>query len=188
MTGAKSAGTSLDRALVPATRWRLGHRVFFHLLQGIVVAYDELAAAEAQGHSPEAPLRTLTNLHQGAAAALRYAADFSDEAYDFVVLPSMSPPFVGTDFSGLLGMDHSAMRAASTRAKFALEKAKEAFPDAYREFTWSFTAAYEAHVHVCDKFGGGQRLSLRGHGDKPPATETLRRMQESRESSFRPPE
>src|SRR5204862_471760 len=78
----------------PLRRWRVGHHVFFALIQSLVVTFHwfSSAIAAADLDAAQAALELAATLMWGSAAAFRFAGDFPPEEYDEVVRPSMMPP------------------------------------------------------------------------------------------------
>jgi hypothetical protein len=149
-------------------RWRIGHRLFFAVTQGLVSALARLARAAAEDDPAGVvlALRAATALTAGCAAALRFTADFHSARYEETVRPAMSPPHVQPGFSGEQGCDHQALvglyRALAT--VFADLDPRRYPVSAFREAT---SDMFDAHLKVCSRFGGRRHPSLlmeaRGH-------------------------
>src|SRR5262249_8774994 len=74
----------------PLLRWRLGHQVFFAMIQSLIVATNcTMHALECEDIGRAAAgLELATVLMWGSAASLRFAGDFSPESYETVVRPA----------------------------------------------------------------------------------------------------
>lgn len=146
---------------VAQNRWRIGHRLFFALTQGLISALVRLARAVAEQDSAAGSeaLSNATTLSLSAAVSLRYTADFSESTYHETVRPAMMPPHVPPGFSGIQGHDHHILVALYRAMRTAL-----ASLDPLRYPVDGFRAATEvmfaAHLHVCAAFGGRVHPSL----------------------------
>ncbi|MGW6612300.1 hypothetical protein ACWGA0_02375 [Streptomyces erythrochromogenes] len=145
-------------------RWQSGHRLFFAHLQAITVTCR--CAVDARTAAGQAAYLEHTVLFcTSAALAMRHAADFDPELYVRSIRPTMTPPHVGSGFSGLQTRDHyylvQSLDSLATRL----------LPDVaggatYREFEEALKLLYAAHVHVCRRFGGDTNASLRMEASK----------------------
>ena len=161
--------TSGDRATA-LRRWRCGHRLFFVVTQGIVSALSGLARAVSEDDRPTAcsALSAAAALSRGAAAALRFTADFPAEAYADTVRPSMMPPGVPPGFSGVQGPDHRVLVELYRRMGPVFASLDpETWP--IRAFQDASAEMFAAHMGVCDRFGGSAHPSIlmeaNGHQD-----------------------
>jgi hypothetical protein len=143
-------------------RWRAGHRAFFVLLQGILLAHRHLSSALAAGDQQGArrAFNLASRLLDGSAAAMEFSGDMPAESY-LVVRESMTPPYVPERFSGLWSADHRAMmndlkvlRSQLTGLDKSLETDRQAWQEA-------LDRTYLAHAHVCENFvGDGPSLAM----------------------------
>ncbi|MEV6527162.1 FAD-dependent oxidoreductase [Longispora sp. NPDC051575] len=138
-------------------RWQVGHQRFFVMLQLLAVAVRQVRRATDVAGENEA-VRLFAWLCRSSAHAMRYAADFPAELYDEIRV-TMVPPTVNVGFSGLQTRDHNelvaqfrTLKRSGTVDRLAPESAT-ALHAAVREM-------YDAHIWVCDRFGGGSGLSL----------------------------
>ncbi|MEV7510154.1 hypothetical protein AB0O42_08190 [Streptomyces sp. NPDC089922] len=140
-------------------RWACGHRLFFAHLQAFTVT--AACAAEAACATEQATFLDHTVLFcQNAALAMRHAADFAPDLYARSVRPTMTPPRVGSGFSGLQTRDHYYLVRSLDRLRTRV------LPDpaataAYDRLADALELLYGAHVHVCRHFGGDTGPSLR---------------------------
>ncbi|MFD9704616.1 hypothetical protein [Lentzea sp. NPDC059081] len=152
------AGKDLDwRADDPAAaanhRWLAGHQRFFVLMQLLVVAVKQLR------DRPDSPaVRDFAWLCRSSAHAMRYAADFPPELYG-EVRDTMAPPAVNAGFSGLQTRDHRELVAQFRKLKQdgVMARLGEHGAGAVRE---AVREMYDAHLWVCDRFGGSTEQSL----------------------------
>lgn len=173
-------------SLDPLIRWRLGHQVFFALIQALVVTVgclDECLGEDRGADGAEEASRLIedaTVLMIGSGAALRYAGDFTRSLYADVVRPAMMPPHINPKFSGLQLRDHRMLLNQLRRVKPRLNAAAPRVHESYGRLVEAMSTAYDAHVAVCARFNGDQESSLRTPGSKVPAVGVLRRFQKQR--------
>ncbi len=146
----------------PGRRWRIGHQLFFSLIQGAIIGLNCFAAAAANGHMAEAEegLRVASAFMRSSAAAMKFASDFEPADYERTVRPAMGPPAVRGGFSGLQTRDHAylvRLLGALKPVFFGLGQKLQA----HREFTESVISAYAAHEFICERFRGDVLPSLR---------------------------
>jgi hypothetical protein len=152
-------GDKLD----PRRRWRLGHHVFFALIQSLIITFNCFANSLNANDlgAAETALALATSLLWGSAAALRFAGDFPPDDYENIIRPSMSPPNVDAGFSGLLFLDHRHMVQLLSRLKPRFRSLSPCFRLQQKRFIQSIEAAYSSHIYVCARFKGDQAPSLR---------------------------
>ncbi|MFD4641795.1 hypothetical protein ACFWN2_31130 [Lentzea sp. NPDC058436] len=142
-----------DPAAAANHRWLLGHQRFFVLMQLLIVSVKQLrdkADAEA--------VRDFAWLCRSSAHTMRYAADFPPEIYGDV-RDTMTPPAVNAGFSGLQTRDHRELVVQFRKLKQEGAMARLSAADAttVREAVGEM---YDAHLWVCDRFGGRTEQSL----------------------------
>lgn len=186
------AGAKPDTAVLPAVairpvdvdplvRWRLGHQVFFALIQALVVAVG--CVEEILETEPDEACRLLedaTVLMIGSGAALRFAGDFTRPAYADVVRPAMMPPHINAKFSGLQLRDHRMLLKGFGRIKPLVAKADPEVRETYGFLVAAMSTAYDAHVAVCARFGGDREPSLRTPESAVAAVDVLDRFRAKR--------
>ncbi|MFD7029435.1 hypothetical protein ACFWAR_15500 [Streptomyces sp. NPDC059917] len=157
---AKSAPWQADHDPVDAAnqRWLVGHQRFFVMLQLLTVALRGLDREEATAEQEREAVRSFAWLCRSAAVSMRYAADFPPEWYPRV-RETMAPPAVNAGFSGLQTRDHLELVAWMRRLKRGGGLARLA-PASSTAVHAAVQHLYEAHVWVCDRFGGAVEPSL----------------------------
>ncbi|MET0133576.1 MAG: hypothetical protein ABW215_08275, partial [Kibdelosporangium sp.] len=176
--------------LQPHRRWHVGHRLFFTLIQVTIQAVTGLSQAararDVAGVRECVDLVRLTSL--GSAAALRLAADFSPVDYQRTVRPTMLPPHVRPGFSGLQTRDHHHLVRAMGKLRADMATVAE-LGAPHTTLISAIRSLYDAHAHVCTRFGGGVAPSLRmaalGQHDGKGA-EVVRGLAKHRESLIEP--
>jgi hypothetical protein len=174
----------------PLIRWRLGHQVFFALIQALIVSVGCLE--ECLKDDPddiESACRLLeeaTVLMIGSGASLRYAGDFTRTHYTDAVRPAMMPPHISAKFSGLQLRDHRILLKLLNRVKPLLASPAPAVDKSYRRLLDAMSTAYDAHIDVCSRFGGDRESSLRTPGSRVPAVEILERFRDRRVGAATP--
>ncbi|MFF0746874.1 hypothetical protein ACFYVL_41470 [Streptomyces sp. NPDC004111] len=139
-------------------RWLVGHQRFFVMLQLLTVALRGLDREGATAAQEQEAVRSFAWLCRSAAVSMRYAADFPPEMYP-QVRRTMTPPAVNAGFSGLQTRDHLELVTWMRRFKRGggLDRLDPGSRDAVHA---AVQHLYEAHVWVCDRFGGADEPSL----------------------------
>lgn len=168
----------------PLIRWRLGHQVFFALIQALIVSVGCLE--ECLKDDPDdidsacRLLEDATVLMIGSGASLRYAGDFTRTHYTDAVRPAMMPPQINAKFSGLQLRDHRILLRLLHRVKPLVASPAPAVDKSYRLLLDAMSTAYDAHISVCSRFGGDRESSLRTPDSRVPAVEVLQRFRDRR--------
>ncbi|MEU1013720.1 hypothetical protein [Streptomyces sp. NPDC005890] len=173
-----------DVAADPLMRWRLGHQVFFALIQALVVSVGCLEEfLKDDPEDIESACRLLedaTVLMIGSGTSMRYAGDFTRTHYTDAVRPAMMPPHINAKFSGLQLRDHRILLKSISRVKPLLASPAPAVDKSYRKLLDAMSTAYDAHIAVCSRFDGNRESSLRTPGSTVPAVQILERFRERR--------
>lgn len=167
----------------PLSRWRLGHHLFFVLIQGLILALRrfELAIAEDRRGEAVLHLESATSLLWASAIAMRFAGDFPEEDYNDQVRLTMTPPRVSDGFSGLLSHDHHAMLEILKRLRPVFAQPPADLGRSRDRFAAALNSAYQCHIFVCRRFAGDEAPSLRtAKGNARSAVEVLEKFRQSR--------
>lgn len=158
-----TAGDSDDESglvacALPHEHWRVGHQLFFVLIQGIIVG---LRCFIGDRDTPEGlrALRLATEMCLHSAAAMKYAGSLDPADYESDVRPSMLPPAVRPGFSGFQTRDHMDLVRTLRRARPALEELGLGSP-AVTGLAAALERVYVAHRLVCNRFDGSKIPSL----------------------------
>ncbi|MER5775382.1 hypothetical protein ABT144_13995 [Streptomyces sp. NPDC002039] len=146
-----------DPSAAAHQRWLIGHQRFFVMLQLLASALSGVDQ-EAGTAREEAAVREFTWLCGSATASMRYAADFPPDGYAGV-RETMVPPAVNAGFSGLQTRDHQQLVAVMRALKRGGGLERMA-PQSARAVHAGVSRLYDAHVWVCDRFGGATEPSL----------------------------
>ncbi|MFD4674351.1 hypothetical protein ACFWNN_31840 [Lentzea sp. NPDC058450] len=142
-----------DPAAAANHRWLVGHQRFFVLMQLLIISVKQLRdKADADA------VQDFAWLCRSSAHAMRYAADFPPEIYG-VVRETMVPPVVNAGFSGLQTRDHRELVVQFRKLKQDGAMARLSHDDA-AEVRGAIQEMYDAHLWVCDRFGGRTEQSL----------------------------
>lgn len=142
-----------DPAAAANHRWLVGHQRFFVLMQLLIVSVKQLRdKADADA------VRDFAWLCRSSAHAMRYAADFPPEIYG-EVRDTMVPPVVNAGFSGLQTRDHRELVVQFRKLKQdgVMARLSRQDTDTVRG---AVQEMYDAHLWVCDRFGGRTEQSL----------------------------
>jgi hypothetical protein len=163
-------------------RWRLGHQVFFAMIQSLIVLMScAIDAFENEELLVNEIIDTAAIVMRGSAAALHFAGGFSSRSYAETVRPAMMPPHLEDKFSGLQSRDHRYLLVVLGRVKKLVRATESGDLPSYRRFLSEVDATYHAHKHVCSRFGGDNEPSLRMSGDSGgSAVEVLERLRIAR--------
>jgi hypothetical protein len=143
-------------------RWTRGHYVFMVLVQGLVVVLNgfrrELESANLTG--ARAALGMATVLMWGAESALRFTGDFTFNAYEKSVRPTLMPPVAPPGMSGLRWRDHEHLVEVLSSLRPVFLNLDPSLQQQRDEFHAAMSHAYESHKFVCSSFVGTERTSL----------------------------
>ena len=153
----------LDSKKAALSRWKIGHHLFFIILQGLVLVLRSIHDGLKNEESQEVihRLERATSLLWASAVCLRFAGDFESSEYEEIVRPTMEPPLVPEGFSGLLSSDHARMVKELRHIKPLLIDPPEYLKLSRDRFLKALDAVYDSHKYVCSKFDGDTAPSLR---------------------------
>ncbi|MGW0798302.1 hypothetical protein [Streptomyces sp. NPDC002692] len=146
-----------DASAAAHLRWLIGHQRFFVVLQLLSSALSGVDHAAGTAREEEA-VREFTWLCRSASTCMRYAADFPPHWYG-EVRDTMVPPAVNAGFSGLQTRDHQHLVSVMRTLKNGggLDRLAPRSAEAVHA---GVSQLYDAHVWVCDRFGGSTEPSL----------------------------
>jgi hypothetical protein len=149
-------------------RWRVGHQLYFVVIQSLTVAMLlALRAAEQQDEAAAVEALALAgSCADAAAASMGFTSEFPLSTYVDRVRPTMLPPHVGPGFSGFATRDHRRL-VAVFRQLHAVRSDLAAVGDPYERFVSAVEEMYAAHGGVCAHFGGTRQPSLRMQAASP---------------------
>lgn len=150
-------------------RWKIGHHVFFVLIQALLLSHTRLAVALDQKDGPAAreAFSISTKLWWGTAAAFRYTADFPATDCQNLLRPSTSPPFLMEWFSSFFSSDHAYLIRALKLLQPSLRALPPEFSQDHRWYLQALDATYEAHACGCETFVGEGHSLRAEHHDHP---------------------
>lgn len=153
----------MDYAVNPLKRWKVGHKIFFVHIQGLIIELRRFKAAIQSGNFAAADqnLRRAGHLMFASAPLMAFTGDFSPAEYAEEVRPTMCPPNTIEGFSGLLSRDHRELVRLFSELRPIFMTLPSCLNAARQYFLSGGAALYEAHKFVCEKFGGGSQTSLR---------------------------
>ncbi|MCX5205985.1 hypothetical protein OG897_31770 [Streptomyces sp. NBC_00237] len=157
-------------------KWKIGHHAF-HLqlivMNSTLVELQDRLENEDQQQATTL-LHRLAGLYDAATATMKYAADFSPQAYDDLIRPSMAPPMLSPGFSGTMNTDHSQMvgHLRTLRATVRRLKSRGALDGntlSGVKRLWSAQSRNRRHhMLVCERFVPGGKSQLREFLDRQP--------------------
>ena len=154
----------------PLWVWKRGHWVFFVVIQGLIVCMHRLkhCVADGDGAGTRIELEAATDLMWAAGAAMNLAANFSKQAYNTVVRPTMVLDHADalvkvSSLSGLMSWDHDYLVEVLWKKELApifkdlpaeLQEVQQRFGMAYRE------GLAAGHNAICEEFEGRNTASV----------------------------
>ncbi|MCN9244614.1 hypothetical protein NGF19_28185 [Streptomyces sp. RY43-2] len=145
----------------PHEHWRVGHQLFFVLIQAVVAGVQcflgELRAGDARAATRALGLASEMCRHS--ALAMKFAGGLSPVDYEYEVRPSMLPPMVRRGFSGFQTRDHALLVKTLRAARPSLRSLGLHDP-AVLELDAALQRVYAAHRLVCARFDGTKIPSL----------------------------
>lgn len=160
----------------PHLRWRVGHQVFFPLVQATVVGLRCFLSAVLDDDFDTAAeaLRFADDVMLASGRALEFAADFDPADYARAVRPSMTPPGTAQGLSGLMSADHHVMVGLFQKVVPVAAVLDPQLRTSYDRFVDTVETTYQAHQHVCVRFRGDHVVSLRmNHSSSLTAVDVL---------------
>lgn len=168
-------------------RWEQGHYVFMTIIQGMIISLNFFTHHLNDTHDEKSInyyMHVTTMLMWGSEAALKFAADFSNAAYDAEVRPTLSPPIAPPGMSGLYWRDHEFfIKKIIFKLKPIFSNPPHFLKETVNSFQEALACVYDAHKLVCTKFVGHTESSLIS---KKPAGVVLQNYKKNRMHVFNP--
>ena len=135
-------GSLRDWADHDIQRWHVGHRMFFVVVQSLIIALQRFDKEPTEDR-----LDDITELLAGAGVFMQYSADFVSGDYT-AVRDSMAD--IDPDFSGAFSADHAAMLKAFP----VVRQSGPQYVKAYARFQLALETVFKAHAFICRRFVG----------------------------------
>lgn len=168
-------------------RWEQGHYVFMTIIQGMIISLNFFTHHSNHPDNEENInhyMHITAMLMWGSEAALKFAGDFSNFAYDSEVRPTLSPPIAPPGMSGLYWRDHEFfIKKIIFKLKPVFSNPPHFLEEAVNSFREALACVYDAHKLVCTKFVGHTESSLIS---KKPAGVVLQNYKKNRMHVFTP--
>lgn len=162
-------------------RWRVGHHLFFALVQSLIMTCNKLETHLEAGEMAEAKreIERATQLLWGVSVTFKLTGDFSQAAYDGYVRPNMFDAAEG--FSGLWSQDHDFLiKNILRRLKPHFQAPPPELEGAMQKFRQSFAVMYDSHKYVCEKFEGEAPSLLMGEESQKTAGQMIETFKRNR--------
>ena len=169
-------------------RWTSGHHVFMVLVQGLIIALQEVAENIRIGRIDGAQrwFDLAAALMRGSNAALTFTGDFPYSEYEKRVRPTLIPPTAPPDMSGLRWRDHEYLIRVLVRLRPIFADLDPRLEPWREEFVQALSGSYDAHKTVCAHFVGNDQSSvLMSTRTTQPAVSTLDKFKRSRSALLR---
>ena len=164
-----------------------GHYVFMTIIQGMIISLNFFTHHSNHPDNEENInhyMHITAMLMWGSEAALKFAGDFSNFAYDSEVRPTLSPPIAPPGMSGLYWRDHEFfIKKIIFKLKPVFSNPPHFLEEAVNSFREALACVYDAHKLVCTKFVGHTESSLIS---KKPAGVVLQNYKKNRMHVFTP--
>lgn len=175
-------------------RWFLAHHLYF-LFNVYAAAELKRATTEVVTGSEDAAGTTLARaaeLVRAFTAGMLHSGAMTARYYLEVVRPTMSPPHVPVNLTGVMQLEHRRYRAALNQLLAALPEPHDALHARHPELAATRDELLEAdlvdmerHVIVAAVLVGGERSLVQPGTTTQNATSTLRKMRHMRAASYR---
>lgn len=169
-------------------RWIAGHHVFMVLVQGLIIALQEMAEDVRIGRIAGAQrwFDLASALMRGSDAALTFTGNFPYSEYEKRVRPTLIPPTAPPDMSGLRWRDHEYLIRVLVRLRPIFADLDPRLEPWREEFVQALSGSYDAHKTVCAHFVGNEQSSvLMSTRTTQPAVSTLDKFKRSRSALLR---
>lgn len=169
-------------------RWTSGHHVFMVLVQGLIIALQEMAENIRIGRiaGAQRSFDLASALMRGSNAALTFTGDFPYSEYEKRVRPTLIPPTAPPDMSGLRWRDHEYLIRVLVRLRPIFAELDPRLEPWREEFLQALTGSYDAHKTVCAHFVGNDQSSvLMSNRTTQSAVSTLDKFKRSRSALVR---
>ena len=145
------AGRNNASASLILDRWKVGHQIFFILIQGILLC-SRIIASEPDAEKVDMLSRDLRGVLIASRCAMEFAGDMLPADYISIVRPHMSQ--ISSSFSGLFLEDHAVMLIEFKKINQKIDT------DSRNGLVRIISELYEAHANVCEHVMGENQQSL----------------------------
>jgi hypothetical protein len=169
----------ISHPLEALNRWENGHHVFIVLIQSLVVVHLRLGRSleRKDWRAASDALADAALLWRACCAAFHFTGDFTPEAFETIVRPSMAPPHENDGFSGTWSADHAQLLKVLRGIRPLFQTLPPDLSRRYRVYKWDLDAGYESHSMVCgDLAGSGPSLKMKAAHTEASAVEEIRKL------------
>jgi hypothetical protein len=140
-------------------RWKVGHRLFFFITQGLVLTHHYIRTFIDAKKFPEAikAMEESISLFKASMEAFNFSSGYSKEAYEFEVRPSVSPPRFDSLLSGTQYIDHTEMLQQIKSCREYLVDLPEVMKPTYEKYIEAITNLYCNHSKICSRIVGDHK-------------------------------
>lgn len=137
-------------------RWKIGHRLFFFITQGLIISHLNIQKHLSQKNYKLAAsaMELSTNLFETSILAFNFSSGYSREKYTNEVRPSVSPPYFESLLSGTQYIDHSEMLLQIKNCRNHLVELPIELHETYERYISSIKNLYCNHSKVCSRIVG----------------------------------
>lgn len=137
-------------------RWKIGHRLFFFVTQGLIIIHHDIRKLIASNKFPEAikAMELAISLFDGSVIAFNFSSGYSREEYRDKVRPSVSPPHFESLLSGTQYIDHTEMLKQIKSCRESFINLPETLTSVYTKYIAAIEKLYCNHSKVCSRIVG----------------------------------
>ena len=137
-------------------RWKIGHRLFFFLTQGLIIIHHDIRKSIAANKFSEAikAMEQAISLFDASIVAFNFSSGYSREKYTLEVRPSVSPPYFDSLLSGTQYIDHTEMLKQIKSCREYFINLPEVLRPTYERYISSIERLYCNHSKVCSRIVG----------------------------------
>lgn len=143
----------------PIIRWKVGHRLFFFLTQGLIVTHDDIKRYIASNdlHMAKKTMELAIELYEISMSAFNFSSGYSREEYRDVVRPSVSPPHFDSLLSGTQYIDHIEMLKQIKSCREIFINLPEPLVETHKKYLKTVEDVYMNHSKVCSRIVGNHK-------------------------------
>lgn len=156
----------------PVYRWKVGHYLFFSIIQMLIVSLSWLKQAIEQKDEAlvKKTLVCTSNLYRSSIVGFIYGTNYHSDNYQNEIRESMGPPEYSPGFSDINSVDHRYMlKLLSDVRKLGLDDYQHL--DEFHNYLEAIASLYDQHSLVCKEAVGATSSLLQMTGTEEQQTD-----------------
>lgn len=140
-------------------RWKIGHRLFFFITQGLIVVHHDIRNCIATKKYQEAlkVMELAMDLFNASIEAFNFSSGYAKSEYEVSVRPSMAPPHFETLLSGTEYIDHTEMLKQIKSCREFFQDLPEELKPTYEKYIATIKKVYCNHSKICSRIVGDHK-------------------------------